>query len=106
MDMQFDMQPAQTRPQIKRQKTLGEMYIEEATQTFQKYDTDNSGTIDGVELFNMITETFRQQGIQETPTLEQLQTYMQNVDQNQDGQISLDEYLEVTKMSLKARGLL
>jgi Ca2+-binding EF-hand superfamily protein len=74
--------------------------LEASKPAFQALDNDGSGYIDEKELFNAMTSMANEAGIS-VPTLEQLQQAMQAIDRNRDGKVSLDEFLELMRQTLR-----
>ncbi len=85
--------------------TVVEKYLEQARRMFRKYDKDMSGRIDSYELRGMMVDTYKTMGIDYQPTQADIDSYMKMADTNNDGVITLPEYEELVKISLRKRGI-
>jgi|JI102314DRNA_FD_contig_21_16549021_length_259_multi_3_in_0_out_0_1 Ca2+-binding EF-hand superfamily protein len=57
---------------------------------FDKYDVDKSGTLEGAEVHNLITDAFKSLGKGKQVTEDDVKNFVQAIDKNSDGKISKD----------------
>ncbi|KAM3130658.1 hypothetical protein pb186bvf_017250 [Paramecium bursaria] len=69
--------------------------LDKAKQLFKRFDNDGSGEIDENEAHKLLEETFKQCGMQKTPTKDDLIQWMALTDTNGDGNISLEEFQDL-----------
>ena len=55
---------------------------------FKKYDVDNSGSLDGQQVKNVITDSFKNMGTSRSVTDEDVKKFLGAVDQNSDDKIN------------------
>ena len=74
--------------------------IEEiATEIFGLYDTDKNKAIDKKELLRMIQDTYEKMGIKRDIDEAEVKATLSVIDSNNDGTISLEEYIRLMKKS-------
>jgi len=73
--------------------------VESLTKIFKEFDTDGSGQIDIKELRGMVKVYFETIGVQADPAMIKDTVYdlLKNLDDDGDGTISLDEWLQLAK---------
>jgi len=86
-------------------KVVKRTQLDEIKRIFEKFDSDRSGFIDQYELKNLLEETYRILGVQRTITQEDVTSYLNMVDTNRDGKISLPEYETIVIRSLEKNGI-
>jgi Ca2+-binding EF-hand superfamily protein len=55
---------------------------------FRKYDVDKSGTLEGEEIYAMISDSFRSLGRKKNVTKQEVDQFVNAIDQNGDRKIS------------------
>ncbi|CAG9310987.1 unnamed protein product [Blepharisma stoltei] len=71
-----------------------------ARQPFQEIDSDNSGYIEEKELLKIMTKASFNMKCK-PPTKEQVKAIMREIDRNQDGKISFNEFLEMLRSLIR-----
>lgn len=95
------MQPAfKSRSSKKRFSKIANDRLEIARRIFKKFDTDESGHITEDEVKGLLIETYKQIGMQYTPSEEDLRAWMEMTDTNGDGLISIEEFEDMVLKSL------
>jgi len=61
---------------------------------FNKFDADKSGFLEEDEIPAVLEETYKKIGVKKTVNPKDVQTYMKTLDHNQDGKISMDEFIK------------
>jgi len=64
---------------------------------FNKYDTDNSGTLEDTEIFNLINDAFKSLGRNKQVTQQEVRQFIAAIDKNGDGKIAKPELFEILK---------
>eukprot|EP00586_Coscinodiscus_wailesii_P000931 CAMPEP_0172480746 /NCGR_PEP_ID=MMETSP1066-20121228/6151_1 /TAXON_ID=671091 /ORGANISM="Coscinodiscus wailesii, Strain CCMP2513" /LENGTH=162 /DNA_ID=CAMNT_0013242377 /DNA_START=272 /DNA_END=760 /DNA_ORIENTATION=- len=67
--------------------------VEQCTVIFKSVDTDNSGSIDHLELENALSQMAEKQGFQK-PTKEQIDAHLKEIDTSGDGKVDLKEFIQ------------
>jgi Ca2+-binding EF-hand superfamily protein len=86
-------------------KVVRKTQLDEIRRIFERFDGDRSGFIDERELKNLLEETYRVLGVQRTITYEDVSSYLNMVDTNRDGRVSLPEYETIVIRSLEKNGI-
>lgn len=71
-------------------------------QTFEKYDTDKSGTLDEKELTFFFNDLFKTLGMKDTVTKQQSLEAIKSIDQNSDGSVDKQELFEAFMKMISA----
>lgn len=79
--------------------------LEQARRIFRKYDTDNSGYIDEMELIPMLEDTYKTLGSERKITKDDVKGYLGMIDVNHDGRISLMEFESIVIKALERVGI-
>lgn len=58
---------------------------------FNKYDTDRSGTLEGNEVYNLISDAFKSLGRNKEVSEQEVQQFITAIDKNGDGKIAKPE---------------
>ena len=74
-------------------------FVEE---TFREFDADGNGFIDSTEVLQALTRGNPSRRASTTLTVEDVQTMIESVDDDGDGQINREEFLELFRASLRA----
>jgi len=64
---------------------------------FSKYDTDKSGTLEGSEIFSLISDAFKSLGRNRQVKEEEVTQFIKAIDKNGDSKISKVELFEILK---------
>ena len=64
---------------------------------FNKYDTDQSGTLEDNEIFNLINDAFKSLGRNRNVSKQQVLQFINAIDKNGDGKIAKPELFEILK---------
>jgi Ca2+-binding EF-hand superfamily protein len=83
---------------------LPENLIKEAHSMFNKYDRDNSNSIDKNELKNLLSDLSNEIGIS-MPSEEDVEQVMYDVDLNHDKKLSRDEFLTLFQIIYQMKKL-
>lgn len=67
---------------------------------FGKYDSDNSNTLDGNEVFNLINDALKHMNANRQVTQAEVSQFVQAVDKSGDGKIQKVELYEIFKKLL------
>jgi Ca2+-binding EF-hand superfamily protein len=78
--------------------------IDEAHSVFNRYDTDNSNSIEKNELRNLLSDLSKEIGIP-MPSDEDVEQVMYDVDINKDKRLSRDEFLNLFKIIYQMKEL-
>ncbi len=80
--------------------------LEVARRLFKMFDTSGDGNLGKEEVRLLLIETYKQMGMHDfNPTAEDVDSFMELVDSNQDSQITLDDYEQYIVRSLKEAGI-
>lgn len=80
--------------------------LDVARRLFKRFDTDGSNYIEEKEVGKIIKESYKIMGMESfTPSLEDVQVWMQMTDSNRDGKVSLEEYEALVIKSLENAGI-
>ena len=80
--------------------------LEVARRLFKMFDTSGDGQLGKDEVRMLLIETYKQMGMHDfNPTSEDVESFMELVDSNQDGQITLEDYENYIIRSLKEAGI-
>ena len=64
---------------------------------FSKYDTDKSGTLEGSEIFSLISDAFKSLGRNRQVKEDEVNQFIKAIDKNGDAKISKVELFEILK---------
>jgi len=64
---------------------------------FNKYDSDKSGTLEGSEIYSLISDAFKSLGRNRQVKEEEVNQFIKAIDKNGDSKISKVELLEILK---------
>jgi Ca2+-binding EF-hand superfamily protein len=64
---------------------------------FSKYDTDKSGTLEGSEIFSLISDAFKSLGRNKQVKEDEVNQFIKAIDKNGDSKISKVELFEILK---------
>ena len=67
---------------------------------FKKYDSDNSGTLESTEVFNLINDALAHMNAKRTISKEEVEQFVKAVDKSGDGKIQKPELFEIFKKVL------
>jgi len=87
-------------------KVVRKTQLDEIRRIFERFDADRSGFIDERELKSLLEETYRVLGVQRNITYEDVASYLNMVDSNKDGKVSLPEYETIVIRSLEKNGII
>ena len=73
---------------------IGKDKIEVMRRAFKSYDKDGNGVLDKDEIFDLLTNHFREQGIKKKPTQADVQEFFDRLDDDHSGEIEFDEFKE------------
>ena len=73
-----------------------------ADAVFLKYDKDNSGTLEGKEIYTFINDSFKSLGRNREATQSEVDQFVKAFDKNKDNKISKEELLDVLAKLLNA----
>ena len=80
--------------------------LEVARRLFKMFDTSGDGNLGKDEVRLLLIETYKQMGMSDfNPTAEDVDSFMELVDSNQDGNITLEDYENYIIRSLKEAGI-
>lgn len=79
--------------------------LEQARRIFRKYDQDSSGYIDEEEMIPMLEDTYKSMGVERKITSEDVKSYLNMVDLNKDGRITLPEFESIVIKALERVGI-
>jgi Ca2+-binding EF-hand superfamily protein len=80
--------------------------LEVARRLFKMFDTSGDGNLGKDEVRLLLIETYKQMGMSDfNPTTEDVDSFMELVDSNADGQITLEDYENYIIRSLKEAGI-
>lgn len=80
--------------------------LEVARRLFKMFDVSGDGSLGKEEVRLLLVETYKQMGMNDfNPTGEDVDSFMELVDSNQDGQITLEDYENYIVRSLKEAGI-
>lgn len=108
------MQTIQSKKEVVKRSVQKKKYtasvlqrLEVARRLFKKFDSDNSGTLTVEEVGPLLTETYKEtMGIPGfVPTQEDITSFMDLVDTDQDGIISMEDYEQYILQSLIDAGI-
>jgi len=77
--------------------------LRHARSIFEKYDVNRDGVLDGSEIRQILKDTYQMLGLKFDPTEADIQKYIEMMDKNSDGSISLVEYEVFVLRALKKR---
>ena len=69
---------------------------------FNKYDSDKSGTLEGSEIFSLISDAFKSLGRNRQVKEEEVNQFIKAIDKNGDSKISKVELFEILKKLISA----
>ena len=61
---------------------------------FHSYDKDGNGVLDANEVLDLLTNHFREQGIKKKPSVEDIQDFFKDLDDDHSGEIEFEEFKE------------
>ena len=64
---------------------------------FNKYDVDQSGTLEDNEIFSLINDAFKSLGRNKQVSHQEVRQFIQAIDKNGDGKIAKPELFEILK---------
>ena len=79
--------------------------LRHAQTIFQKYDSDRSGQLGPEEIRPMMVDTYKALNANYDPTEEDIKKYIEMIDKDGDGEISLPEYEVFILKALKKRNM-
>ena len=80
--------------------------LDVARRLFKMFDTSGDGNLGKDEVRLLLIETYKQMGMSDfNPTPEDVESFMELVDSNQDGNITLEDYENYIIRSLKEAGI-
>ncbi|CAH1781676.1 unnamed protein product [Owenia fusiformis] len=79
----------------RKKVTFTESQIKDYKSTFNLFDSDNSGTIDLMELGDLL------RGIGQNPSNKEVEELIKKHDVNQNGRMEFDEFLELMSVTVK-----
>ena len=59
---------------------------------FKSYDKDGNGVLDREEVFDLLINHFREQGIKKKPTIADVDAFFDKLDDDHSGEIEFDEF--------------
>ena len=82
-----------------------ESELKHARSIFEKYDVNRDGVLDAEEIRRIMQDTYELLGMKFNPTAADVQKYIEMMDKNSDGNISINEYEIFVLKALKKRQL-
>ncbi len=82
-----------------------ELELRHARSIFEKYDVNRDGVLDAPEIRTIMQDTYEMLGMKFNPTEADVQKYIEMMDKNADGNISVNEYEIFVLKALKKRQL-
>lgn len=79
--------------------------LRNARSLFQKYDVDGSGQLGPAEIRPMMVDTYKALNSNFEPTANDVQKYIQMMDEDNSGEVSLAEYEVFILKALKNRNM-
>jgi Ca2+-binding EF-hand superfamily protein len=79
--------------------------LQVARRLFEKFDKDKSGFLSENEIPDLIKETYNMLGMNYNPTQEDIQSWMQMTDLDNDGKVNLEDYERLIISSLEKCGI-
>ena len=68
--------------------------IETMRRAFKSSDKDGNGVLDRSEIFDLLTNHFKEQGIKKKPTKADVDEFFDKLDEDHSGEIEFDEFKE------------
>nr|P20473.2 RecName: Full=23 kDa calcium-binding protein; AltName: Full=TCBP-23; Contains: RecName: Full=12 kDa calcium-binding protein; AltName: Full=TCBP-12 [Tetrahymena thermophila]AAA30129.1 calcium-binding protein (TCBP-23) [Tetrahymena thermophila] len=90
----------------KKRDAATEMKLDVARRLFAKYDSDKSGQLEEKEVYGVITETYKQMGMDYKPTEADVKLWMSMTDTDKNGTVSIVEYEDFVISGLKKAGFM
>ncbi|EAS07272.1 EF-hand pair protein (macronuclear) [Tetrahymena thermophila SB210] len=90
---------------VKRYSKAVEQRLDVARRLFKKFDRDQSGVISRDEVPQLLEDTYRELGMNQKVSKQDIDDWMNLNDVNKDGQVTLQEYEQVILQSLKKAGI-
>merc|ERR550514_1666972 len=66
--------------------------VETMRRAFKSYDKDGNGVLDRDEVFDLLTNHFREQGIKKKPTKGDVDDFFDKLDEDHSGEIEFNEF--------------
>ena len=68
--------------------------IETMKRAFHSYDKDGNGVLDKDEIFDLLTNHFKEQGIKKKPTKADIEDFFADLDDDHSGEVDFEEFKE------------
>ena len=78
----------------KAHELVGKDKIEVMRRAFKSYDKDGNGVLDRDEIIDLLTNHFKEQGLNKKPTNEDVKDFFANLDDDHSGEIEFEEFKE------------
>ena len=68
---------------------------------FKSYDKDGNGVLDREEIFDLLTNHFKEQGIKKKPTKDDVDKFFEQLDDDHSGEIEFEEFKDFLVMTMQ-----